>query len=130
MRERVDVGIAVDVPEGLVTPVLRDVSGRSLEELAGEWKELREKVASRRLEQRDYTGATFYLSNLGTFSRVARFDAIVPLGSAAILALGAEQEGFAEFTLSCDHRVVYGADAARFLETLAGYLEKPEKATT
>ncbi len=130
MRERVDVGIAVDVPEGLVTPVLRDVASRSLAELTEEWNRLKEKVASRRLEYRDYTGATFYLSNLGTFSRVTRFDAIVPLGAAAILALGAEQEGSAEFTLSGDHRVVYGADAARFLEALAGYLEKPEKMTT
>ncbi len=130
LRERVDVGIAVDVPDGLVTPVLRDVAGRPLAELSTEWQSLKEKVASRRLERQDYTGATFYLSNLGTFPRVSRFDAIVPLGAAAILAIGAEHDGSAEFTLSADHRVVYGADAARFLEALADHLEKPEKMTT
>lgn len=52
-----------------------------------------------------------------------RFEAIVPLGAAAILAVGAEREGTAAFTLSCDHRVVFGADAARFLTTLESLLK-------
>jgi len=61
------------------------------------------------------------------FSTVSRFDAVVPVGAAAILAVAAIQDGLAEFTLSCDHRVVYGADAARFLETLALLLGDPKK---
>lgn len=78
----------------------------------------------------DYQGATFYLSNLGVFAQVTHFDALVPPGAAAILSLGAEQDGKAEFTLSCDHRVVFGADAARFLETLSAYLSNPESMAT
>ncbi len=122
MRERVDVGIAVDIPNGLVTPVIRDAANRPLDELAEEWRILKDKVKRRRLSHEDYTGATFYLSNLGPFAVVTRFDALVPQGAAAILALGAEHQGQAEFTLSCDHRVVFGADAARFMETLAAQL--------
>ena len=125
VREQVDVGIAVDVPGGLLTPVLRDAARRPLNELDEDWRILRDKIKRNRLDPDDYQGATFYLSNLGVFEQISHFDAIVPLGAAAILSLGAEQDGKAEFTLSCDHRVVFGADAARFLETLAGYLSNP-----
>lgn len=130
-RKKVNIGIAVDVPNGLVTPVLRDVASQSVESLAKEWETLKGwasgKQHSRRLAPEDYRGATFYLSNLGMFSNISRFDAVVPLGVAAILAVAAEQDdGLAEFTLSCDHRVVYGADAARFLETLALLLSEPK----
>ncbi|MDX2504271.1 MAG: 2-oxo acid dehydrogenase subunit E2, partial [Gammaproteobacteria bacterium] len=83
------------------------------------------------LTPEDYRGATFYLSNLGMYKQVSHFDAVVPLGAAAILSLGAaQQDGKAEFTLSCDHRVIYGADAARFIETLAHFLSSPELITT
>ncbi len=124
-RQQVDLGIAVDLPDGLVTPVLRDVGGRTLTELAAAWKDLKEKATNRRLTKEEYTGATFYLSNLGVFPRVTRFDAIVPRDASAILAVGAAHDGAAECTLSCDHRVVYGADAARFLETLGELLDDP-----
>ncbi len=128
-RERVDVGIAVDVPDGLVTPVIRDAAGRPLDELAEDWRILKNKIARRRLRPEDYSGATFYLSNLGTFPEVTVFDAIVPMGAAAILAVGAAHDGEANFTLSCDHRVVYGADAARFLATLGELLRDPAQVT-
>ena len=59
-RERVDIGIAVDNGDGLITPVLRDVAGRSMAELAQDWDSLREKVKSRRLTPAEYSGATFY----------------------------------------------------------------------
>ena len=101
-----------------------------MEELQEEWKRLKQAALERRLQQKDYTGATFFLSNLGTFSVVQRFDAIVPLGAAAILAVGAEHDGAVEMTLTCDHRVVYGADAARFLQTLSEHLENPETILT
>ena len=126
VRKQVDVGIAVDVPGGLLTPVLRDAAQRPLDELSEDWRILRDKIKRNRLAPNDYQGASFYLSNLGVFEQVTHFDAIVPLGAAAILSLGAEQDGKAEFTLSCDHRVVFGAEAARFLETLSGYLSNPE----
>ncbi|HHB13180.1 MAG TPA: 2-oxo acid dehydrogenase subunit E2 [Chromatiales bacterium] len=126
VRERVDVGIAVDLPGGLVTPVLRDMAKRPLDELAEDWRILRDKARRGRLQPADYQGATFYVSNLGMFPAVTRFAAIVPLGAAAILAIGAAHGGYTELTLSCDHRVVFGADAARFLGTLAERLAAPE----
>jgi pyruvate dehydrogenase E2 component (dihydrolipoamide acetyltransferase) len=126
-RERVDIGIAVDNGDGLITPVLRDAAGRSLAELAQDWNGLREKVKSRRLTPADYSGATFYLSDLGVFSVVEVFDSIVPIGASAILSVAASRPQGAFFTLACDHRVVFGADAARFLETLRQQLKDPGK---
>ncbi len=122
VRERIDIGIAVDVPDGLVTPVIRDVAGRSMAELAEDWRILRDKTKRQRLVPADYTGATFYISNMGVFPNVHSFEAIVPPGAAAILAVGASKMGKSLMTLSCDHRVLYGADAARFLETLEEHL--------
>ncbi len=125
-RKRVDVGIAVDIPGGLVTPVLRDAASRSLDELGQDWLRLKQQSLQQKLSPEDYQGATIYLSNLGMFPHVRRFDAIVPLGASAILALGAADQGQVEATLSADHRVVYGADAARFLESLSEQLDQPE----
>ena len=133
VRERIDVGIAVDVPGGLVTPVIRDVAESSLAKLSKDWQSLKAKAQQQRLVASDYQGATFYISNLGMFPTVRSFDAIVPLGAAAILAIGAVDTsdpgsgGKAIFTLNCDHRVVYGADAARFMETLEKRLSDPGK---
>jgi pyruvate dehydrogenase E2 component (dihydrolipoamide acetyltransferase) len=124
-RERVDIGIAVDNGDGLITPVLRDAAGRSSAELANDWSGLREKVKTRRLVPADYSGATFYLSDLGVFSVVDAFDSIVPIGASAILSVAASRPQGASFTLACDHRVVFGADAARFLGTLRDQLKEP-----
>ena len=126
-RERVDIGIAVDNGDGLITPVLRDAARRSLDELAKDWAFLRDKVGSRRLVPADYSGATFYLSDLGVFSVVEEFDSIIPPGAAAILSVAASRPQGAYFTLACDHRVVFGADAARFLETLRQKITDPSK---
>jgi len=126
-RERIDIGIAADIPEGLVTPVLRDVAGRSLPELARDWDTLREKLRTRRLSAQDYRGATFYLSDLGVFAVVESFDSILPIGATAILSVGAARTKGALCTLTCDHRVVFGADAARLLTTLAEWLASPGK---
>ncbi|MHB1531532.1 dihydrolipoamide acetyltransferase family protein [Acidithiobacillus sp.] len=126
-RERVDVGIAVDTGDGLVTPVLRDAARRPLAELAEDWRTLLGKVKKGRLSPEDYQGASFYLSNLGVFPVISHFSAIVPLGASAILAIAAtDAHGQADFTLSCDHRVIFGADAARFLAALAKRLAQPE----
>lgn len=129
-RERVDIGIAVDNGEGLITPVLRDAAGRSLAVLAQDWSALREKVKTRRLVPADYSGATFYLSDLGVFSVVEAFDSIIPAGASAILSVAASRPQGASCTLACDHRVVFGADAARFLQTLETQLKDPEKLLT
>lgn len=129
MRDRVDVAIAVDTPQGLLAPVIRDVATRPLKELAGDWLALRDKALSRCLSAEDHQGATFYLSNLGMFSVVYSFDAVLPLGAAAILCVAAADGERSSCTLSCDHRVLAGADAARFLATLADYLAKPAQLT-
>lgn len=126
-RDRIDVGIAVDSGDGLITPVLRDAAGRSWAALAQDWNSLRDKVKNRRLMPADYSGATFYLSDLGVFSVVYAFDSILPLGASAILSVAASRRQGTFFTLTCDHRVVFGADAARFLETLGQQLREPGK---
>jgi pyruvate dehydrogenase E2 component (dihydrolipoamide acetyltransferase) len=126
-RDQIDIGVAVDIPDGLVTPVLRDVAGRPLTALADDWRILRDKVASRRLVPQDYRGATFYLSDLGVFPVVQSFDSIIPAGASAILSVAAGRKEGAMFTLSCDHRVVFGADGARFLTTLSEWLSNPGK---
>lgn len=126
-RDRVDVAVAVDNGDGLITPVLRDAAGRPMAELAQAWAILREKVRTRRLAPTEYSGATFYLSNLGASSVVYSFDSIVPIGAAAILSVAAARQQGAFVTLACDHRVVFGADAARFLETLAEQVKEPAK---
>lgn len=125
-RDRIDIGVALDRDEGLITPVLRDVAHRPLADLAADWTRLRAKVESRRLLPADYQGATFYVSDLGVFPEVLAFDSLVPAGSSAILSIAAIQpDGNAIGTLGCDHRVVFGADAARFLQTLIALLDKP-----
>jgi pyruvate dehydrogenase E2 component (dihydrolipoamide acetyltransferase) len=126
-RDRVDIGIAVANGEGLITPVLRDVAARPLSALSADWTKLREQAKSRRLAPADYSGATFYVSDLGIFSVVHQFDSIIPVGASAILSIAASGPDGAYFTLTCDHRVIFGADAARFLQTLARLLKEPEQ---
>ncbi len=126
-RQRVDMAIAVDTGDGLVTPVLRDMAEAPLDELAEAWRILEGKAKRKRLAPEDYRGGTFYISNLGVFPHIVAFDAIVPLGASAILAVAAEQRNGAVLTLTCDHRVLFGADAARFLDTLSRMLAHPQK---
>ena len=127
VRERVDIGVAIDTGEGLVAPVLRDVAGRPLPEISEDWRILKEKASLGRLLPADYLGGTFYLSNLGTYSGVVSFDAVLPPAASAILAVSAPAEGDQKsvFTLTCDHRILYGAHAARFSATLSRRLEEP-----
>ncbi|MGC9199769.1 MAG: dihydrolipoamide acetyltransferase family protein [Acidobacteriaceae bacterium] len=125
-RSRVDVGVAVDTGAGLITPVLRDAAGRPIAELAEDWRILLGKVKTGRLTPEDYQGASFYVSNLGIFAEVEGFDAIVPVGASAILAVAAPaSNGRTQLTLTCDHRGIFGADAARFLQRLSQRLKDP-----
>jgi pyruvate dehydrogenase E2 component (dihydrolipoamide acetyltransferase) len=127
MRDRVDVGIAVDTGNGLITPVVRDMAARPYTELADEWKDLAVRARNQKLRTEEYQGATIYLSNLGEFSVVTAFDAILPLGATAILAVASPgPDGRSAMTLTCDHRVVFGADAARFLQSLSERFAQPE----
>ncbi len=126
-RERIDIGIAVDTGNGLVTPVLRDVGGRPLPEIAEDWRTLKEMSLKGRLAPENYSGGTFYLSNLGMFPHVVSFDAILPASAGAILAVSAPdgKDGGNLLTLTCDHRTIYGAQAAAFMATLAGLIDNP-----
>ena len=126
-RERIDIGIAVDTGNGLVTPVLRDAGGRPLPEIAEDWRILKEMSLKGRLAPENYSGGTFYLSNLGMFPQVVSFDAILPASAGAILAVSAPdgKDGGNLLTLTCDHRTIYGAQAAAFMATLAGLIDNP-----
>ncbi|MCD6708013.1 MAG: 2-oxo acid dehydrogenase subunit E2 [Thiobacillus sp.] len=124
-RERVDVGIAMEAENGLLTPVVRDVAGRPFPRLAEDWRALKQKIRHHRALPEDFRGATFYLSNLGMFPGIVQFDAVIPPGAAAILAVAAPGDKGTLLTLTCDHRVVFGADAARFLAALAERLGRP-----
>ena len=134
---RVSVGIAVATDDALLVPVVRDADRKSLAELAGETRALAEGARRRTLRPEDFQDGTFTVSNLGMFG-VRAFTAIIDPPQVAILAVGGarrapveESDGRIDFrdlltaTLSCDHRVVYGADGARFLSRLRELLERP-----
>ncbi|NIN72446.1 MAG: pyruvate dehydrogenase complex dihydrolipoamide acetyltransferase [Gemmatimonadetes bacterium] len=133
---RVDVGIAVALPDGLITPVLRDAAAKGLRQISAESRELIARARERKLAPEDYQGATFTISNLGMYG-IDEFTAIINPPAATILAVGATQEkpvavdGAVEIrprmrvTLSCDHRAVDGAMGAEFLATFAEMLENP-----
>lgn len=134
----IHVAIAVALPGGLVTPVLRHADQLSLSAVAFQAKQLIQAATDGRLTNQDYVGGTFTISNLGMFG-IEEFTAIINPPQAAILAVGAtaavpvvKADGSigvqqrCRLTLSCDHRVVDGAVGAKFLETLCRYLEDPQ----
>ena len=133
---RVDLGIAVALEGGLITPVLRDADRKGLRGIAEEVADLIERARVRKLTPEEYQGATFSISNLGMFD-IEEFTAIINPPEAAILAIGKTREKAVvedgevrvrrrmRVTMSCDHRVVDGATGARFLATFKGMLENP-----
>jgi dihydrolipoamide dehydrogenase len=124
-REQVDIGMAVAADDGgLVVPVLRNCESRELAELNNDWKALVERARSRRLNPEEFTGATFQISNMGMFD-VSYFDAIATPGLAAILAISSNTERGSAFTITADHRVINGADVAKYLYSLKGLIEQP-----
>jgi pyruvate dehydrogenase E2 component (dihydrolipoamide acetyltransferase) len=133
----VHLGMAVAIPDGLITPVIRHADRKSLRDIARESRELAERARARTLRPEEYTGATFTVSNLGMFD-IEHFTAIINPPEAGILAVGRVAAtpvpgpgGQVEFrkrmrlTMSCDHRVIDGATGARFLQTLRLMLEQP-----
>ena len=133
---RVDIGIAVALEGGLITPVVRDADRKGLRSIASDAADLIERARARKLLPEEYQGATFSVSNLGMFG-IDEFTAIINPPEAAILAVGMTQEKPVvedgeivvrrrmRVTMSCDHRVVDGATGARFLATFRGMLENP-----
>ncbi|MHB8619491.1 MAG: dihydrolipoamide acetyltransferase family protein [Chloroflexota bacterium] len=135
-NNRVHVGFAVAVPDGLLVPVVRDADRKNPRQIALEARSLVSKMREGKAEPADYEGGTFSISNLGMYG-VSQFGAIINPPQSGILAVGAVQERpvvrdghlavgrEATMTLSADHRVFYGAQAAEFLRALKAHLEKP-----
>jgi pyruvate dehydrogenase E2 component (dihydrolipoamide acetyltransferase) len=131
------VGVAVAAEDALLVPVVTDADRKTLGDLAAETARLADGARRRMLRPEDLQGATFTVSNLGMFG-VRAFTAIVDPPQTAILAVGAVRRAPIEaaaggvafrdvmtLTLSCDHRVVYGADGARFLARVCELLGRP-----
>ncbi len=124
-REQVDIGMAVAADDGgLVVPILRNAESRDLGELNNDWKDLVARARTRHLNPEEFTGATFQISNMGMFD-VSYFDAIATPGLAAILAISSNTDKGSAFTITADHRVINGADVAKYLYTLKGLIEQP-----
>ena len=133
---RVHLGMAVAVEDGLITPVIFDADRKGLREIALEARELAGRARERRLKPEEYTGSTFSVSNLGMFG-IDHFTAIINPPESGILAIGGiEPKPVIEngavvvrrrlrVTMSCDHRVIDGATGAKFLQTLRRLLELP-----
>ena len=133
---RVHMAIAVAVPDGLITPVVRDAHAKGLGRISAEVRELAGRAREKKLQPHEYTGSTFSISNLGMFG-IEEFTAVINPPEAGIIAVGAVEERPVvregqvvvqprmRITMSCDHRVIDGAQGARFLATLKSFLEEP-----
>jgi len=132
-----DIGLAVSLPEGLITPVVRDCGRKGIIAIDAELGDLVERARAGRLAPEEYAGAGFTISNLG-MSGIDEFTAIINPPGSAILAVGAVRKEVVvaendamvvrqrmRMTLSCDHRVIDGAVGAAFLRELADMLENP-----
>lgn len=134
--QSIDVAVAVSLPEGLITPIVRHADYKNLGEISLEVRSLAKRAKEGKLEVNEYKGGSFTVSNLGMYG-VTEFQAIINPPQAAILAVGGildvpvVKNGMIvpgkvmNVTLSCDHRVVDGARGAEFLKTLKKYLENP-----
>jgi pyruvate dehydrogenase E2 component (dihydrolipoamide acetyltransferase) len=134
--EHADIGVAVAIEDGLITPVIRAADQKSLSQIATEVRELAERARGKRLKPEEYTGATFSISNLGMFG-IDEFTAVINPPEGGILAVGAMTakpvvrdneiviRQMMRVTMSCDHRVIDGATGAKFLQTVKKVLENP-----
>src|SRR5215210_5162238 len=135
---RVNVGVAVAGQDALVVPTVFDADTKSLGQIARESRAVAQRVRAGAVTPPELSSGTFTVSNLGMFG-IKRFTAVINPPQAAILAVGALEpravvhEGEVtvrsrmELTLACDHRILYGADAAEFLARIREYLEQPLK---
>ena len=132
-----DIGGAVDTVRGLVVPVLRDVDEKNIIELSVELKQLSEQARNNDLAIEDMRGGTFTLTNLGGMG-TGHFTAVIHHPEVAILGLGRAQQTpvlddagqweprlMMPITIGCDHRVIDGADGARFINWIAEAIDQP-----
>jgi pyruvate dehydrogenase E2 component (dihydrolipoamide acetyltransferase) len=139
----INVAVAVAMEDGgLITPVLQNADQQDLYSLSRNWKDLVDRARSKQLQPEEYSSGTFTVSNLGMFG-VDRFDAILPPGQGSILAIGASRpqviandDGMLgvrrqmQVNITCDHRIIYGAHAAAFLQDLAKLIETNPQSLT
>jgi len=142
-KSSINVAVAVAMDDGgLITPVLQNADQTDLYTLSRNWKGLVDRARAKQLQPEEYNSGTFTISNLGMFG-VDRFDAILPPGTGAILAVGgsrpqvvATKDGAIKVSsqmqvnLTADHRVIYGAHAAQFLQDLAKLIETNPQSLT
>jgi pyruvate dehydrogenase E2 component (dihydrolipoamide acetyltransferase) len=133
---RVDISVAVAIPDGLITPVVRNADQKGLSEIAAEVRELAGRARDKKLKPEEFTDGTFSISNLGMFG-IEAFTAVINPPEGAILAVGTirdepvVKDGAVvpgkrmRMTMSCDHRVIDGATGAEFLAVLKRLLETP-----
>ena len=135
-HKHADVGIAVAIPSGLITPIVFGAEAKGLAQISNEVKELAGKAKDKKLKPQEYEGGGFSVSNLGMFG-IKQFTAVINPPQSCIIAVGAGEEraivkdGKIEIatmmtvTMSCDHRVVDGATGAKFLQTFKQFIEEP-----
>jgi pyruvate dehydrogenase E2 component (dihydrolipoamide acetyltransferase) len=136
MHHHADIAMAVAVPHGLITPIIRAAETKGLAQIAAEAKDLAERARTRKLKPEEYLGGTFSVSNLGMFG-VTSFGSIINEPQGCILSVGAGEKRpvvrdgvlaiatVMSVTLTCDHRVVDGATGARWLQAFKPLLEDP-----
>ena len=135
-HKHADVGVAVSIPGGLITPIIRSAETKSLSAISNEMKDLGARAKSRKLKPEEYQGGTTAVSNMGMMG-VKNFAAVVNPPHATILAVGAGEErvvvkkgqmvvaNVMTVTLSTDHRAVDGALGAELLGAFKRYIENP-----
>ncbi len=137
-KGNIDIGIAVAIEDGLITPIVRNADGKSVFQISSEVKQLAKKAREKKLLPEEYTGGSFTISNLGMYG-IDSFNAIINPPEAALLAVGTNQkeavwneqekaflpQEMMTVTLSCDHRVIDGSKGAEYLNSLAFFLENP-----
>jgi pyruvate dehydrogenase E2 component (dihydrolipoamide acetyltransferase) len=135
-HKHADVGVAVALDFGLITPIVFRADEKGLVAISAEVKSLAERARDRKLKPLEYEGGSFAISNLGMFG-IKQFTAVINPPHAGILAVGAGEQravvvdGKVEVatvmavTMSCDHRVIDGATGARFLQAFKQYVEDP-----
>ena len=135
-HKHADVGVAVALDFGLITPIVFRAEEKGLAQISNEMKSLAERARTKKLKPQEFEGGSFAISNLGMFG-IREFTAVINPPHAAILAVGAGEkravvgDGKVEtatlmtVTMSCDHRVIDGATGARFLQAFKGFIEEP-----
>lgn len=141
-NEGINIAVAVAMPDGgLITPVLKDADKVDIYQLSRDWADLVNRARAKQLAPDEYSTGTFTVSNLGMFG-VDSFDAILPPGTGTIMAVGGSKntvvatedgkigvEKQMTVNVTADHRIIYGADAAQFLQTLKNVIENPDGLT-